>query len=98
MFLEKNPGLSTLAVDDDWIVGTALGAFDGRKGYVQKVAVKSSYRGKGLGQVLVKETIKKLRKVGALDVRVGCDKDLVSFYEQCGFKVDGIIPMKIKEY
>jgi len=84
--------------DDGQIVGTTLGSFDGRKGYIQKVAVNKDYQGKGVGQRLVNETIKKLEDAGALDIRVGCSEDLVAFYEKCGFKRDTIVPMKIKRY
>ena len=57
LFLEKNPNLSILAEDDGVIVGTALGSFDGRRGYLQKVVVDKKLRKKGLGQQLVKKVI-----------------------------------------
>lgn len=37
LFLEKNPNLSVLAEENGNIVGTALGSYDGRRGYLQKV-------------------------------------------------------------
>ena len=79
-FIQKNPGLSTLAEDDGKVVGTALGAYDGRKGYIQKVSVHKDYRGTGLGQKLVKETVDKIKKAGALDIRVNCGEELIDFY------------------
>ena len=98
IFLDKNPGLSTLAIEDGSIVGTTLGSCDGRKGYIQKVAVSNSLRGKGIGKMLAVETVKKLKEAGALDIRVGCGAELTPFYEKCGFKVETIVPMKIKNY
>ena len=98
VFIEKNAGLSTVAEDSGVIIGTTLGSYDGRKGYIQKVAVSNAYRGKGIGKMLVDETVKKLKDAGALDIRVGCGGELTPFYEKCGFKMETIVPMKIKNY
>ncbi len=93
LFLEKNPDMSFLAEEDGKIVGTALGSFDGRRGYLQKVAVDTESRRKGLGQQLVKKVIEKLRELNALYVPISVEQELVSFYEKCGFKKTEQIPM-----
>jgi ribosomal protein S18 acetylase RimI-like enzyme len=98
-FIRRNVGLSSLAEDDGEIVGTTLGSYDGRKGYIYKVVVKKDYRGTGLGQKLVKETVKKIKKAGCLDIRVNCAEDLVGFYKRCGFKLkEGLSQLQIKDY
>jgi N-acetylglutamate synthase len=96
LYFEKNPELSTLAEENGETVGTCLESFDGRKGYISKVAVKFDCRKKGLGKKLVLETIKKIKGAGALDIRVACDGKLVPFYEKCGFKLNKIPHLKIK--
>ena len=89
LFLEKNPGLSLLAQDDSGeIIGTVLGSFDGRRGSLQKIVVSKNNRGNGIGQELVKQAVKKLQSVGALDIRFNTAEELVSFYEKCGFIKD----------
>lgn len=98
-FITKNPDISTLAEDSGKIVGTSLGSYDGRKGYIYKVVVDNEHKGTGLGAILVKETIKKMQDKGALDIRVFCDPTLIGFYEKCGFKLkEGLAHMQIKKY
>lgn len=85
LFLEKNPELSVLMEENDEIIGTALGSYDGRRGYLQKVVSKKEYRKKGIGQKLVAEVINRLRSAGALYIPITVETELVSFYEKCGF-------------
>ncbi len=89
LFLRKNPHLSLLAEENDKIIGTALGSFDGRRGYIQKLVVHKDYRKKGIGKQLVKKIVKKLQNVGALYIPLNCEKELVPFYINCGFKQTG---------
>lgn len=94
--LEKNPNFSTVAIQDGAVVGTCMGAFDGRKGYIQKVAVSEELRGHGLGVKLVKATIEKLKQAGAFQIQVNCGEDLVPFYQKAGFEINPITAMKMK--
>jgi ribosomal protein S18 acetylase RimI-like enzyme len=52
-FLERNPGLSFVALDNGQIVGAALCGHDGRHGYIHNLAVRKSHRKKGIGRSLV---------------------------------------------
>lgn len=85
LFLEKNPGLSILAEEEGEIVGTALGSYDGRRGYLQKVVTGKEVRNKGIGRQLVGEAIKRLKAAGALYVPISVEEELKPFYEKCGF-------------
>lgn len=89
LFLEKNPNLSILAEENGEIVGTALGSFDGRRGYIQKLVVHKNFRRKGIGQQLVKRVVKKLQAAGALYIPISCEEETVPFYEKCGFEKTG---------
>jgi len=95
LFLKKNINLSLLAEENGKIVGTALGSFDGRRGYIQKVVVAKVYRKKGLGQQLVKEVIERLRALGATYIPICVEEKNVHFYENCGFKKTKQVPMNI---
>ena len=95
LFLDKNPSLSFLAEDNGNILGTALGSFDGRRGYLQKLVVEKKLRKQGLGQQLVKKVIEKLKDLRAIYIPVSVEEDLVDFYEQCGFKKTDQVPMNI---
>lgn len=86
LFLKKNPELSVLMETDDQIIGTALGSFDGRRGYIQKLVVKKDFQRKGIGKQLVKEVMKRLKSLGVVYVPINCEVENESFYEKCGFK------------
>lgn len=52
-FLQRNPGLNFVALDDDIIIGAVLGGHDGRRGAIYHLAVNQEYRSKGYGQALL---------------------------------------------
>lgn len=53
-----------VAEKDGKVIGTVLATHDGRKGWINRLAVDEAYRGQGLGQLLVKEAEKELEKEG----------------------------------
>ena len=85
LFLEKNPDLSVLIEEDGEILGTALGSFDGRRGYIQKVVTRKNLRNHGIGKKVVQEIIKRLKTAGALYIPISIETELIPFYEKCGF-------------
>lgn len=95
LFLDKNPNLSILAEENGRIIGTALGSFDGRRGYIQKLVVDKTFRKQGIGQQLIEKVIEKLKALGATYIPVSVEQDLVGFYKQCGFKKTDQVPMNI---
>lgn len=95
LFLKKNHNLSVLMEDNGKIIGTVLGSFDGRRGYLQKVVTKKDARRKGIGEQLVKEVIKRLRALGVLYIPINCEEETVPFYEKCGFKKTKQVPMNM---
>ena len=97
LFLKKNPGLSILAEAGGQIVGSALGSFDGRRGYLQKLVVEKKYRKQGLGQRLVSEIIKKLKSLDTLYIPINVEQEYVSFYSRCGFKKTTQVSMSLSK-
>ncbi len=95
LFLEKNPDLSVLIEDDGKIIGTALGSYDGRRGYLQKVVVDKDYRKHGVGKELVLEVAKRLKEAGAAFIPISAEEKLTSFYEKCGFVKKDSISMSL---
>jgi GNAT superfamily N-acetyltransferase len=77
LFLDKNKDLS--------ILGTALGSYDGRRGYLQKVVISKKTRRQGIGKRIVQEVCQRLKKAGAVFIPISVDKTLIPFYESCGF-------------
>lgn len=94
-FLEKNPELSVLIEDNGEIIGTALGSYDGRRGYLQKVVTNRESRKKGIGKQLVNEVVKRLKAIGALYIPISVEEELIPFYEKCGFVKKSSISMSM---
>ena len=63
-YLERNPGLSLIAYDDQAVVGTILCGHDGRRGYIHHLAVRPDYRCQGIGRLLVDKSIAALQSFG----------------------------------
>jgi putative acetyltransferase len=64
-FLQRNSGLSVVAISDDGkILGTLLCGHDGRRGYFHHLAVNGEYRNKGIGQSLVENCLQRLKEAG----------------------------------
>ena len=63
-FLERNPGLSRVAVAGIGIVGAVLCGHDGRRGYLHHLAVARSHRKLGLGRQLVEVCLADLARQG----------------------------------
>lgn len=71
-YLERNKNLSVVAVSDGKIVGTVLCGQDGRRGYLNHVAVLPEYRLHGIAQAMVNECIAGLKSegIGECDILV----------------------------
>ena len=63
--IENNPFTCFKAIDEGGhLIATALGATDGRKGYLYHVAVAESHRGQGIGSALIKRVLDTLKARG----------------------------------
>lgn len=64
-YLARNPGLSFVARDESGrIVGAVLCGHEGRRGYINHLAVASAHRGQGIGKRLVEACFTGLKKAG----------------------------------
>jgi ribosomal protein S18 acetylase RimI-like enzyme len=63
-FLERNPGFSYIARVGEGIVGAVLCSHDGRRGYIDHLAVEESHRLQGIGKALVLRCLYNLMRVG----------------------------------
>jgi ribosomal protein S18 acetylase RimI-like enzyme len=66
----RNPGLLLVAVEGGRIVGSALGAWDGRRGWIYHVATAPEHRRRGLAARLVRTVEDGLRAMGCPKVNV----------------------------
>jgi ribosomal protein S18 acetylase RimI-like enzyme len=66
----RNPGLVLVAAEGSRVIGSALGAWDGRRGWVYHLAVAPSHRGQGIATRLVDQVEEGLRALGCRKVNV----------------------------
>ncbi|MBN1345650.1 MAG: GNAT family N-acetyltransferase [Phycisphaerae bacterium] len=63
-YLARNPGLSFVAREEGMLVGAVLCGTDGRRGYLNHLAVASSRRRQGIGRRLVDASLAALSGMG----------------------------------
>lgn len=61
-YLQRNPGISSVAFQGETMVGAMLCGHDGLIGYIYHIAVGDELRGKGVGKQLVDRSLKELEK------------------------------------
>lgn len=96
-YLDQNPGLSFVAVDNGELVGAVLCGQDGRRGYIHHLAVASSHRMGGIGKVLIERCLGALRFLGIHKCHIMVFRDnqnAIDFWAKTGwFQRDDIILM-----
>ena len=69
-YLERNPGLSFVACAEDRIVGCVMAGHDGRRGYLNHLAVEPAARQQGIGTALANEALAALKRAGIQKVHL----------------------------
>jgi ribosomal protein S18 acetylase RimI-like enzyme len=59
-YLDRNPGLSFVAREGGLLVGAVLCGHDGRRGYLDHLAVRASHHRQGIGRLLASRAIYQL--------------------------------------
>lgn len=74
-YLQRNPGLSFIAEDDARIYGSIMAGHDGKRGYIQHMAVDESVRNRGIATKLVDLCLAALKTQGIAKSHVHVLKD-----------------------
>jgi len=88
-FADRNPGLLLVATADDGVIGSALGGWDGRRGWLYHVVVAEPFRRKGIATRLVRRVEQRLRAAGAAGVRVNVGEEnrtAMDFWAALGYE------------
>lgn len=88
--LERDPDLFLVSEFENEIIGTIIGAFDGRRGMIYHLAVHNDFRRQGVGQALLSEVEKRLQAKGCLKCLLVVLEDnfgAMRFYEECGWNL-----------
>ena len=79
---------------DGEVVATAMGGYEGHRGWINYLAVEPEMRGKGLGRMMMKLIEEGLSGMGCpkinLQVRES-NLDVIRFYEKIGYSSDHVI-------
>lgn len=88
-YLDRNPGMSQVAVVDGKIVGTVLAGHDGRRGFIHHMAVLPEYRRRHIGHQLAEKAIEMITKDGIDKTHIFCyqnNETGQNFWKDFGFK------------
>lgn len=91
-FLDRNPGLSFVAISDQQIVGAILCGYDGLYGYIHRAAVSPFYQGSGIGGMLVERCLQNLaeQSINRVRLTVSMQNKLgQAFWEHMGWQECG---------
>lgn len=94
--LKVNPELFLVGLTGNRLVATAMGGYDGHRGWIYYLAVDPDYQRKGLGRQIMEMIEKKLLDMGCpkLNLQVRADnRDVVAFYQNIGYEVEERVSM-----
>lgn len=74
-YLLRNPGLSFIALKDENIIGSIMSGHDGKRGYIQHLAVNKKQRKLGVATKLLTKCIEALKEEGILKSHINILKD-----------------------
>ena len=85
-----------VAMNNGALAGTAMGGYDGHRGWVYAVAVRPDLRRRGIGARLMSKLEAALGAMGCpkvnLQVRAG-NETVVAFYRRLGYKIEQRVSM-----
>jgi ribosomal protein S18 acetylase RimI-like enzyme len=96
-----NPKLFLGAFEGNALVGTVVGSYDGRKGWINRLAVDLEYRRQRIAQLLVARIEDALREKGAKIICALVEESnlgSISLFEKLGYVTDrGILYLSKRE-
>jgi len=93
--LLRDPDLFLVAENGGALVGTVIGGFDGRRGFIYHLAVDAAHRGQGVGGRLMDEVEARLRAKGCIRCYLFVTPDNVQamrYYEKRGWQLMDNLP------
>lgn len=94
--LKVQPDLFLVALDGDKVVGSVMAGYDGHRGWISRVAVCRSHRGRGIARALMLDVEQRLAALGCPKVNlqvVTSNAAVVPFYERLGYTTEPRISM-----
>jgi ribosomal protein S18 acetylase RimI-like enzyme len=94
--LQVGAELFLVGVIDGAIVATAMGGYDGHRGWVNYLAVDIGQRRRGIGSALMRDAERRLRLLGCPKINLQVrseNKGVQAFYAALGFEQDEAVSM-----
>src|SRR5579859_1375275 len=95
--LERDTNVFLVVEHEGKIVGAIMGLDDGRRGWINHLAVSKAWQGHGLGRQLLREVEERLQAQGCVKINLlvaGSNADVQQFYRQLGYENDDVIFME----
>ncbi|TWT46379.1 Acetyltransferase YpeA [Thalassoglobus neptunius] len=89
-------GLFFVAEDSGEVVGTAMGGYDGHRGWIYSLAVLPTRQRQGIGRLLIQHTEGALAQLGCPKVNLQVRSDnaeIVEFYHSLGYETEQRVSM-----
>lgn len=86
--LERDPQLFLVAETDERLVGVVMGTYDGRRGWIFRLAVAPEQQRQGIGTMLVRELEHRFEELGVRHLRllvITPDPAARAFWERLGY-------------
>jgi ribosomal protein S18 acetylase RimI-like enzyme len=93
--LQRDADLFLVAEFEGALIGTVIGGFDGRRGFVYHLAVDPTYRAQGVGSALMNELEARLRAKGCIRCYLFVTPDnteAAHYYEKRGWLLMDNLP------
>ncbi len=101
MLLKENPTSCFVAYQGDLLIGSVIGAYNGRRAWIYHLAVDPNCQHKGVGTELLKRTEQALKTLGVTKILLGVgytNLKTVPFYEHNGYSVMNDAVLMKKNY
>ncbi|MDB5998507.1 MAG: family N-acetyltransferase [Rhizobacter sp.] len=85
-----------VALEEDTVIGTIMAGYDGHRGWLYSLAVRSSHRRRGIGASLVSQAEQALSALGCFKVNLQLaegNEAVAAFYETLGYAVEKRVSM-----
>ncbi|MEM8862741.1 MAG: GNAT family acetyltransferase [Chloroflexota bacterium] len=96
--LERDADLFFVLEDETKnLIGAVMGSFDGRRGWINHLAINPHYQGKGLGKLIMAELENRFREIGCEKVNLliePTNRAVQTFYEGLDYTADELIFME----
>lgn len=89
--LERDPDLFLVAEEGGRIIGSVMGAWDGRRGWLYHLGVLPGHQRRGIATKLVKEVEKRMRRKGVVKVNAliyETNGPSLAFFRSMGYTAD----------